>query len=179
MDRHQAALGAVLVVGVTVFGACHSAQPQSPPTGLTSAIQTPQPPDLGRGAPRFKEAGPLHLYVGDPLWRTCSGSVPFFDFDSSATREADQPSMQTLADCMTKGPLTGRSIKLIGRTDPRGTTEYNDQLGLERAQEVKDWLVAHGIDAGRIAVESAGESQASADPEGWPKDRRVEIRLVR
>lgn len=166
-------------MGATLFGACHSPEPRSPEAGLTNAPQTPRLPDLGKGAPRVEEEGVYHLFVADPLWRTCSGSVPFFDFDSSDTREADQPSMQTLADCMTNGPLKGRRIRLIGRTDPRGTSAYNEKLGLDRAQRVRDYLVAHRIDESRIEVESAGASEASADPEGWPKDRRVEIRLVR
>jgi len=171
-------LWAVLVVGVSTLG-CHTTEPRSPDVGLTSVQQAPQLPDLGRGAPRLEEEGAYHLLMADPLLRTCSGSVPFFNFDSSVTREADLPSMQTLADCMTEGPLKGKRIKLIGRTDPRGTPAYNEKLGFERAQRIKEYLVAHGIDGSRIDVESGGASEASAEPEGWPKDRRVEIRVSR
>jgi outer membrane protein OmpA-like peptidoglycan-associated protein len=38
---------------------------------------------------------------------------------------------------MRKGPLSGRSIRLLGHTDPRGTEAYNEQLRLERAANVK------------------------------------------
>jgi peptidoglycan-associated lipoprotein len=179
MERKMAVLRAVLVAGAAVFGACHTTEPRSPDVGLTSPQRAPQLPDLGRGAPRIEEEGAYHVFVADPLLRTCSGSVPFFDFDSSATRAADQPSMKMLADCMTIGPLKGKRIKLIGHTDPRGTPAYNEKLGFDRAQRVKEYLVAHGIDDSRIDVESGGASEASAQPEGWPKDRRVEITVSR
>jgi peptidoglycan-associated lipoprotein len=111
--------------------------------------------------------------------KTCSGTAPFFEFDSSDTREPDQASMHALAECMISGPLKGKTIKLIGHTDPRGTPDYNEKLGLERAQRVKDHLVTHGVESNRVQVESVGEDQASPAPQDWPKDRRVEIQLVR
>jgi peptidoglycan-associated lipoprotein len=175
-DMMRATLPAVL--GVLLL-ACHSPEPTSPESGLTNAVQPPRPPDLGKGAPRIKVEGAYSMYVADPVRNVCSGSVPFFEFDSSDTREGDQPTMQALAECMTKGPLLGKAIKLIGHTDPRGTPNYNEKLGLERAERVKRYLVGHGVDAARVQVESLGEDQASAAPKDWPKDRRVEVQLVR
>ena len=177
MNRHRLVSRAGALVGAAAL-ACASPPPKSPEAELTS-VQAPRPPDLGTGAPRVEEQGSYHLFVADPLWKTCSGAAPLFDFDSSAPLAIDQPSMQTLADCMASGPLKGWRIEVVGRTDPRGTAAYNDRLGLARAQRVKDYLVQHGIDAGRVTVESAGAGEASADPEQWPKDRRVEVRLVR
>jgi peptidoglycan-associated lipoprotein len=123
--------------------------------------------------------GPYNMYVPEPVRKTCSGTAPFFEFDSSDTREPDQASMHALAECMISGPLKGKTIKLIGHTDPRGTPDYNEKLGLERAQRVKDHLVTHGVESNRVQVESVGEDQASPAPQDWPKDRRVEIQLVR
>lgn len=172
-------LSLALMLATTLgASACHSEPPKSPDPGLTNAVAPPTAPDLGKGAPRFKEEGAYHVYVADPVRKECSGSVPFFDFDSSATREGDQPSMQTLADCMLTGPLKGKKIKLVGHTDPRGTAEYNDKLGLERAEKVKAYLVKHGVEEARVQVESAGEKEASDAPEQWPKDRRVQIKLA-
>lgn len=177
MQRRTLSLVLVLASALGAY-ACHSQPPQSPDPGLTNAVAPPTAPDLGRGAPRFKEEGPYNVYVAEPVRKECSGSVPFFEFDSSATREGDQPSMKTLADCMLTGPLKGKNIKLIGHTDPRGTDEYNDKLGRERAEKVKAYLVTHGVDAARVQVESAGEKEASDAPEQWPKDRRVQIKLA-
>jgi peptidoglycan-associated lipoprotein len=175
----QASLALIFVACAAALAACHSPEPESPSQGLTSAVDPPQPPDLGRGAPRMKAEGGYAMYVAEPVRKICSGSPPFFEFDSSDTRGMDQPTMQTLADCMLTGPLGGKSIKLIGHTDPRGTPGYNDKLGLERAERVKHYLVTHGVDAARVQVESVGEEEASPAPKDWAKDRRVEVQLAR
>ncbi len=168
-----------MIAGAGSLAGCRSPAPESPSAGLTNAAAAPRAPDLGRGAPRVRVEGAYSMYVAEPVRKVCSGSVPFFAFDSSDTREDDQPTMKTLAECMISGPLSGKTIKLIGHTDPRGTPGYNEKLGLERAERVKHYLVAHGVDANRVQVDSAGEEQASGAPNDWPKDRRVEIQLVR
>jgi outer membrane protein OmpA-like peptidoglycan-associated protein len=165
------------LAGAAALVGCRSPEPESPSAGLTSATP-PRSPDLGRGAPRVTMEGAYNMYVAEPVRKVCSGAVPFFEFDSSDTREGDQPTMKTLAECMSSGPLSGKTIKLIGRTDPRGTTAYNDKLGLERAEQVKRYLVSHGVESTRVQVESVGEEAASPAPKDWPKDRRVEIQLV-
>ena len=50
------------------------------------------------------------------------------------------------------------SITLTGHTDRLGSEQYNYNLGLRRAQTVKDYLQGKGVQA-PISVASAGESQ--------------------
>ena len=50
------------------------------------------------------------------------------------------------------------SIALTGHTDRLGSEQYNYNLGLRRAQTVKDYLQGKGVQA-PISVASAGESQ--------------------
>ncbi len=50
-------------------------------------------------------------------------------------------------------------IDLIGYTDDIGTSEYNQKLGLDRANNVKDTLVKLGIEPYRLKAISAGEDQ--------------------
>lgn len=176
MNTQERLVGAlVLLVGLV---GCQSPEPVSPSPGITNAV-APSPPDLGRGPARATMTSGYNMFLGEEVQRFCSGTSPFFAFDSSDTRGADQPTMQLLADCMTTGPLKGKSIKLIGHTDPRGTPGYNLKLGLERADKVKQYLVTRGIDASRITTTSLGEDEASPSPADWPKDRRVEIQLAR
>ena len=158
--------------------ACHSPEPTSPETGLTKPVDPPKMPEMGRGASRSEVDVHYSIFIGDPLVHSCSGPAPFFDFDSAATDAKDQPTMQMLANCMTDGPLKGKSIQLIGHTDPRGTDAHNDKLGLERAQRVKRYLLAHGIAENRVQARTAGEDDARSSPKDWPTDRRVEIKLV-
>ncbi|CAN5897568.1 hypothetical protein BH11MYX4_BH11MYX4_24100 [soil metagenome] len=168
-------LALAAVVSCTALAACQ--EPASPDVGLTKAVSPPQPPDLGRGASRAEVREFYHIWLAEAQ-DVCKGPPPFFEFDSAKADGDEQPTMQTLATCMVSGPLKGRSIRLIGHTDPRGSANYNDKLGLQRAEQVKRYLTAHGVDPARVAVESAGEGEASKAPAEWPKDRRVEIRLA-
>jgi peptidoglycan-associated lipoprotein len=132
---------------------------------------------MGHGPSHAETQRLYHLWLAGSLGDVCKGPAPFFDFDSAALSASDQPTMRTLHECMLTGPLKGRSIRLIGHTDPRGSIGYNESLGMERAERVKRYLVTRGIEANRIKVETAGEGSASAAPANWPTDRRVQIEL--
>jgi len=170
-------LAVILALAGGTVAACHEPEPMSPDVGLTKAVAPPKMPDLGRGASRTETDTHYNVFIGDALVHSCSGPAPFFQFDSSDAKK-DQPTMQMLANCMIDGPLKGKSIKLIGHTDPRGTPGYNDKLGLERAERVQRYLVTHGVDVGRVEVATVGEDEARDTPKDWPKDRRVEIQLA-
>jgi peptidoglycan-associated lipoprotein len=127
---------------------------------------------------QIEETGPYSMFIVESIRLMCSGPDPFFAFDSSKPMLADQPTMKNLIDCMLTGALRGRTIKLIGRTDPRGTAGLNADLGLRRAEKVKQFLVANGIEQGRIETASMGAEDAAQDPKDWGRDRRVQIELV-
>ncbi len=171
-------IGALSIVVATAFAtaACHEPEPRSPDVGLTKPVKPPTPPDLGRGPSRTEVDVLYSMYVNDSVRSTCSGPSPFFNLDSSKPA-GNEPTLQTLVNCMISGPLKGRTITLIGRTDPRGTEEYNEKLGLERAEKVKKYLIANGVDGERVKTESLGKEDASPLPKDWAGDRRVEIQL--
>nr|WP_277613652.1 LCCL domain-containing protein [Neoroseomonas marina] len=54
-------------------------------------------------------------------------------------------------------------LTLVGHTDSTGTAAQNRPLSLRRAESVRAWLVAQGIEAGRLAVEGKGPDQPLAD----------------
>jgi peptidoglycan-associated lipoprotein len=157
---------------------CATEEPKSPDRGLTEPFKPPSPPDLGRGPGTVEIDGLYSMYVTQSLRDVCSGPDPFFTFDSSKTTGPDQPTMKNLVECMMSGPLRGRSIRLIGHTDPRGTDAHNDELGLKRAEKVKTFLVGRGIEQERIEVASMGAEEASPASKDWGKDRRVQIQLI-
>lgn len=170
---------ALFIIAMTAAAAtgCQTPEPESPEAGLTKPVDPPQPPDLGRSPPRVETNLLYNLWLTDSVRSVCAGPSPFFEFNS-ADGAGSQPTMQTLVNCMIDGPLKGKAIQLVGHTDPRGTADYNEKLGLERAERVKRYLVSNGVDAGRVQTSSVGEAEASSSPADWPKDRRVEIRLA-
>jgi outer membrane protein OmpA-like peptidoglycan-associated protein len=70
-------------------------------------------------------------------------------------------------------------IGVYGHTDSKGDAAHNKDLGAERAQAVRDWLVKNGsISDSKISLHSFGESQplaSNATAQGRQQNRSVEI----
>ena len=63
-----------------------------------------------------------------------------------------------------------------GHADERGTREYNIALGARRAQSVKAYMTAHGIDQSRMRTISYGKERPVAvcnDISCWSQNRRA------
>ena len=72
-------------------------------------------------------------------------------------------------------------IIAVGHTDSVGTDAYNQKLSIRRAEAVKAYLQAKGIEANRIYTEGKGEKQpvdSNKTAAGRAKNRRVEIEVV-
>lgn len=106
--------------------------------------------------------------------------APKFDYDSEELTQGEKDVLESIAKCLTTGPLKGRSVELVGRADPRGETEYNMTLGAKRAKQVHNFLGQLGVPSDKMRDTSRGELDASGtDEDGWRKDRRVDVRLVK
>lgn len=69
-------------------------------------------------------------------------------------------------------------LEIRGYTDNRGDPAVNRRLSLQRAQAVRDWLVASGIDTGRLEVRGLGDADpidSNATAEGRQRNRRIEF----
>ena len=76
-------------------------------------------------------------------------------------------------DCIKKNDK--RPVNLVGRTDPRGTPEYNLALSDKRAQAVKRRMVALGVPEDKVFPVARGETEATGtDESSWEQDRRVD-----
>jgi len=72
-------------------------------------------------------------------------------------------------------------VAVEGHTDLVGTEEYNQKLGLQRAETVMKELTELGIDPGRMSVTSLGETNPVIDKEtNWARaaNRRVEFKIT-
>jgi outer membrane protein OmpA-like peptidoglycan-associated protein len=56
-------------------------------------------------------------------------------------------------------PAEGDHVAIIGHTDPIGSVSFNENLGLRRAEFVRRALIARGVPAALLSVDSRGESQ--------------------
>lgn len=106
-------------------------------------------------------------------------AAPKFGYDEEELAPADRDLLQQVADCLTLGPLKNARVDLVGRTDPRGTDEYNLALGNRRAYSVRTYLQRLGVPPDRLSPTTRGEIDATgADESGWQTDRRVDLELA-
>lgn len=99
-----------------------------------------------------------------------------FDTGSDRIKPESTPTLQEIADMLTThGDLR---ITIEGHTDNVGNAAANRTLSEQRAAAVKTYLVAKGIDAGRIESAGLGDTKPAAPnatPEGRQQNRRVEL----
>ena len=71
-------------------------------------------------------------------------------------------------------------IDVEGHTDSDGSDEYNQQLSMQRANSVGNYLQSQGVNSQRIVALGAGESRpiaSNATADGKQQNRRVELKL--
>jgi len=85
------------------------------------------------------------------------GDRVYFDFDRYDVRSDAQPLLDAQSSWLKRYPAV--QVRIEGNCDERGTREYNLALGARRANAVREYLVAHGIPAGRISTVSYGKEK--------------------
>jgi outer membrane protein OmpA-like peptidoglycan-associated protein len=140
--------------------------------GVTSGIQTVLQ-DLGAKV------------VGQQLTIDLAADV-LFDFDKYTLLPKANDTLRKVGQVAASYPSSPMLIG--GHTDGKGTHPYNMKLSENRADAVKNWLVANAsITGSRITTQGWGETKpvapnkkpdGSDDPEGRQKNRRVEIVLT-
>lgn len=121
-----------------------------------------------------------NVSISDEIRTKCGipDADAYFAFDSAHLATHGHSPLDLVANCFTKGPLAGHSVKLIGRADPRGESDYNMTLGQSRADAVGVYLDARGMAKGNTQTTSRGSMDASGTSEsGWQHDRRVDVML--
>jgi peptidoglycan-associated lipoprotein len=101
------------------------------------------------------------------------GDRVFFDYDSYEIRADAQDTLNRQAAWL--GQYGNYAITVEGHCDERGTREYNLALGERRANAVRNYLVAQGVDPNRIQTISYGKERpeiADSNESAWAQNRR-------
>ncbi len=105
-----------------------------------------------------------------------------FDFGSSEIRPEYQPMLRQLADYLGTEPRVLK-IQVEGHTDSLGTPERNKKRSQQRAERVRDFLMATGkIQNIQTLAVGFGSERPIADNgnfQGRKQNRRVEVRIIR
>lgn len=102
-----------------------------------------------------------------------------FEVNSSRLTANAKAILNQVADSLTAS--SALRVEIGGHTDSQGSDSFNTKLSERRAQAVKDYLVARGIDTARLEVKGYGESQpidTNETPEGRELNRRVEMKVL-
>ena len=103
----------------------------------------------------------------------------YFNFDSYAITSSAKEKLLQMAQLMKNNQKL--SIQISGYTDERGTEEYNLNLGQMRAQAVKEFLAAQGVNPQMLSTISYGEKKPviqGSTSKAWTQNRRVEFKIV-
>ncbi len=120
--------------------------------------------------------GPADMVAkkGSICTKSCdAGRIPFGYDAHTLLPDARTQLQNTLLPCLKKAPKNCL-LRIVGRTDNRGTNEYNLALGDRRARQIKKYLTRLGVDKNRLVVMPIGELEANASSEpGFSKDREA------
>ena len=161
----------LLAVLVLVAG-CSTTPKDTGSLSTDSAPATNLPPIVGGGVDVTQGAAPgtqqdLVVNVGDRV---------FFGYDKYDLTSEARATIEKQAMWLKKYPHLNISVE--GHCDERGTREYNLALGEKRAMTERNYLVALGIEAGRIQTISYGKERPAvtgSDETSWAQNRRAVV----
>jgi len=169
---------ALIGLAASSIAACTS-HPKPAPPGPSQPEQQPpseQPPEtsnLGPAQPNGPAPGSQQDFVINV------GELVYFDFDKYDIRADAQPILQGQAAWLRR--YQDVRVRIEGNCDERGTREYNLALGARRASSVRDFLIAHGISAGRITTISYGKEKPldpGSDEQAWARNRNARTAIT-
>ncbi len=104
----------------------------------------------------------------------------YYDFDKAELQKESDLELLNLLKLLQTNPTM--RIEVGSHTDNLGEKEYNYNLSQRRAESVRAWLGAHGVNKARVEAKGYGEDEPLAsndeEEEGRELNRRSEIKIL-
>ena len=157
------------IVAATLLAACESTPDKATASTGSGGASTTSPgtamaPAVQSGA-RAGSQEDLNKQYGDRV---------YFETDKSDIRVDAAKTLDGWSQWLSKNPSVTMVIE--GNCDERGTREYNFALGERRANSVKNYLIARGVNPQRLSTISYGKERPAvlgSTEEAWAKNRRA------
>lgn len=161
-----------LLAAAPVFA--YAADPAPP--RAASAVLSEQQIENALHPPLTRSLTPRGLTRTDATAQSVSLNIQF-EHNSSTLQPEAAAQLDQLLRALSSPVLRKDRFQVAGHTDAKGARQFNKRLSLRRAETVKDFLVAKGIDAQRLETVGYGAERLLApDRPEDPRNRRVEIR---
>ena len=135
---------------------------------LAACATPPAPPAVPAPAPTA--SGPVPGSQEDLVANV--GDLIFYAFDKANLTPDSQATLSRQADWLAK--YASVNVQVAGNCDERGTVEYNQALGMRRANAAVSYLTVKGVAAARMSPISFGKEHATGhDEETWRMDRNA------
>jgi outer membrane protein OmpA-like peptidoglycan-associated protein len=148
------------------------------PAGVAPPRPAPAPAPVAAAPAPAPEPAPAPAPVPVPA-KTVLQSEALFDFGQSTLKPAAHAELDALAARIAD---SGYEVVLtVGHTDSVGSEAVNQKLSGQRAEAVRQRLIAGGVDASRIQAQGRGEAEpvaSNATAQGRAQNRRVEITVT-
>ncbi len=107
--------------------------------------------------------------------RASASLLVTFETGSSELTAPSRAQLDVVASALKNDRLANYRFTVEGHADPRGVSDANFALSQQRAESVKNYLIArHGIDAARLVAEGRGDRDLlNRDAPAAPENRRV------
>lgn len=148
-----------MVAAVALLAACSSSDDASKQGGATTTATSAKPAAVPGSQADFG------ANVGDRV---------FFEFDKTDLKPEARQQLTAWVAFLKKYPQDNLTVE--GHADERGTREYNLALGERRANSVKEFLVAQGVQASRLKTISYGKERPAvlgSNETAWAQNRRA------
>ena len=137
----------------------------------------PPPPMADNGPPPPPYTGPSQAPVGAVPGSVqdfviSAGDRVYYELNADSLGAEGRQILDNQAQWLGRYPQV--TVRIEGNCDERGTREYNLALGARRAEFIKNYLIQHGVAAGRITTISYGKEKpidAGSGEDAWAKNR--------
>jgi OOP family OmpA-OmpF porin len=122
----------------------------------------------------IKTGGSTVVSGGSSAYNASGLPSIYFDVNSASLDYKSYDALTTIARAMKAN--ANLKLVVVGHCDAQGTSEFNQKLGMKRAEAVIAYLVkVYGIDKSRLSADTKGSSDRLTTQKNSLADRRVDI----